>query len=661
MAMIDVTFDKVVTTDTSASSLVVGGATPTSTTGTGGINAGSVVAATFTGQLLAPAGIAVDGATAGTHGIQFPNSGATPSSTAHNLYSPDGATVWFNGVQLATGSAVSGTAGQLAKFTAASTLGDSLTSESGTTQTLLGQYKVQSGVTPGLLLGADANARTLTNSTEKRGILATPHYTNAQNPVAGMFVDSAAGNSNIYVGGGITGMNAATAVNIYTGATTTTDIGTQRIYVGAGVRIGSSATDPGTGQLYVEGATTLASTLLVSGVLSAGSGPTTLTNATGIILNAATTATSANTASAIVARDGSGNFSAGTITATVTGTATNATNVGITDDNATAASMNVAWVTSNTGNLPVKVSSAKLTFNPSSGVITATGGVTTVAMIGDTLTGSRTPGAGLTLNGGDLGSNNAVITLLAGVTTVSRSLVVGTGAVTIAGTNGKLASFSATNYTDDFINQSVKTASTPSFGSVTVTGSSAPANGIFLPAANNVGIATNSAEVARVLSTGQVVLGATAAPNSGYFSVVASALTYNLITLKTTNDTVGVNFQNFVNSSGTEIGSISRAGASSIAFNTTSDARLKKSLGLFTDVKSILSVPVRRYLWKGTKNRDIGLFAQELHKRAPECVTVGGRNPKLKPWKIDHGKLTIRLLALAQQQQRRIDALESKA
>lgn len=43
----------------------------------------------------------------------------------------------------------------------------------------------------------------------------------------------------------------------------------------------------------------------------------------GKVANSATTAASANTASAIVARDASGNFSAGTITATLNGTATN--------------------------------------------------------------------------------------------------------------------------------------------------------------------------------------------------------------------------------------------------------------------------------------------------------------------------------------------------
>lgn len=45
----------------------------------------------------------------------------------------------------------------------------------------------------------------------------------------------------------------------------------------------------------------------------------------GVATNAQTTATSANTASAIVARDGSGNFTAGTITANLTGNASTAT------------------------------------------------------------------------------------------------------------------------------------------------------------------------------------------------------------------------------------------------------------------------------------------------------------------------------------------------
>ena len=62
--------------------------------------------------------------------------------------------------------------------------------------------------------------------------------------------------------------------------------------------------------------------------------------------------------------------------ATTAGTATNANNVAITDDTSTAAEMYLSWVTTSTGNLPMKVSSTKLKFNPSTGVLTATGGVT---------------------------------------------------------------------------------------------------------------------------------------------------------------------------------------------------------------------------------------------------------------------------------------------
>jgi hypothetical protein len=57
------------------------------------------------------------------------------------------------------------------------------------------------------------------------------------------------------------------------------------------------------------------------------------------------------------------------------GTATNATNTAITDDTTTNASMYLTWVTANTGNLPQKVTSTKLTFNPSTGLLTATGGI----------------------------------------------------------------------------------------------------------------------------------------------------------------------------------------------------------------------------------------------------------------------------------------------
>lgn len=56
-----------------------------------------------------------------------------------------------------------------------------------------------------------------------------------------------------------------------------------------------------------------------------------------------------------------------TLNQNTSGTAANATNVGITDDTTTNATMYPTWVTANTGNIPAKVSSTKMTFNPSLG------------------------------------------------------------------------------------------------------------------------------------------------------------------------------------------------------------------------------------------------------------------------------------------------------
>lgn len=108
---------------------------------------------------------------------------------------------------------------------------------------------------------------------------------------------------------------------------------------------------------------------------------------------------SANTVSALVQRDGSGNIAFTTATGNLTGnasgssgsctgnaatatsatTATNTTNIAITDDTTTNATMYLTWVTANTGNLPQKTTSTKLSFNPSTGALTATSFVGTIS------------------------------------------------------------------------------------------------------------------------------------------------------------------------------------------------------------------------------------------------------------------------------------------
>jgi len=79
------------------------------------------------------------------------------------------------------------------------------------------------------------------------------------------------------------------------------------------------ASSPGAGVAHFAGST---QTVTSSSIVNADIANSTIdltAKVTGVLPNANTTAASANTASAIVARDGSGNFSAGTITASLTG------------------------------------------------------------------------------------------------------------------------------------------------------------------------------------------------------------------------------------------------------------------------------------------------------------------------------------------------------
>ena len=175
----------------------------------------------------------------------------------------------------------------------------------------------------------------------------------------------------------------------------------------------------------------------------------------GKVSNSATTATSANTASAIVARDSSGNFTAGTITAALAGnadtatsatTATNATNVGITDDTSTNSDLYLTYVSSNSGNRPIKTSSTKLTINPSTGLLKASS-VTTTGDIN--VGGNLVVTGGLTVNGTTTTVNSTTLAVtdknieLGNVSSPTDTTANG-GGITLHGTTDKTLNWVST-------------------------------------------------------------------------------------------------------------------------------------------------------------------------------------------------------------------------
>lgn len=147
--------------------------------------------------------------------------------------------------------------------------------------------------------------------------------------------------------------------------------------------ITGTAANVSTGTVAIANGGTNTTTTPTAGAVAYGSGTSyafTAVGTSGQVLTSAaglaptwTSSTSANTFSAIVQRDVSGNFSAGTITATLSGTATNATNLTVTDDTATNATYYPSFALGTSSNQAHRVSSTKLTFNPSTGILASTG------------------------------------------------------------------------------------------------------------------------------------------------------------------------------------------------------------------------------------------------------------------------------------------------
>ena len=159
------------------------------------------------------------------------------------------------------------------------------------------------------------------------------------------------------------------------------------------ITIGSTAVSLGGTATTIAGLTSVTSTTFVgalTGNASTATSATTAGNVTGIvaIANGGSGASTAQAAMNAFAGDTtSGYYLRGngtnvlmsaiqaadvpTLNQNTTGTATNATNIAITNDAATATSVYPTWVTANTGNLPVYVTSTKLSFTPSTGALRA--------------------------------------------------------------------------------------------------------------------------------------------------------------------------------------------------------------------------------------------------------------------------------------------------
>ena len=334
------------------------------------------VAQTFTGGIISVGGSPITGS--GTLAL-------TVAGTSGGIPYFSGAATWATSAVLAANALMVGGGAGVAPGTI--TTGTGVVTALGVNTGSAGAFVVNGGAlgTPSSgtvtnLTGTAAINITGTASNLAGGAAASIPYQSATGVTA--FLASAAGDANkVLQSNGTSAPSWVTPVAYATVTDDTTTAGT-RYPLFANQTTGNLTTqyvsstkfqfNPSTGLLTATGFSGSAANLtsVPAGQLSGTIPSAVLGNSTVYI---GTTAIALNRATASQSLTGiSIDGSAGSATSATT--ATNATNVGITDDTTTDADMYPTWVTTTTGNLPMKVSSTKLKFNPSTGVLTMTGG-----------------------------------------------------------------------------------------------------------------------------------------------------------------------------------------------------------------------------------------------------------------------------------------------
>ena len=190
-------------------------------------------------------------------------------------------------------------------------------------------------------------------------------------------------------------------------------------------------------------------------------------------------------------------------------------------------------------------------------------------------------------------------------------------------------------------------------------------------------VSTSNTERARLTSGGNLLVGTTTAgagvgydvrlavdggaAEAGIFKTSGGSSAYSSVFWNTA--TTGNNlFALFgTEASITTRGSITyNRGAGQVAYNITSDARLKENIADSADAGGkIDAMQVRQFDWKETGNHlDYGFVAQELHNVAPHAVSKPEEEEAM--WSVDYSKLVPMLVKELQSLRKRVAELESK-
>ena len=134
---------------------------------------------------------------------------------------------------------------------------------------------------------------------------------------------------------------------------------------------------------------------------------------------------------------------------------------------------------------------------------------------------------------------------------------------------------------------------------------------------------TNNLERGRFDASGNLLVGTTAGYPTGasYISSVANGGTqygFNIKNISASNTFFVV----FTNSSNAQAGAINQTGATTVAYTTASDYRLKENIAPMTGaLAKVAALKPVTYTWKVDGSAGQGFIAHELQAVVPDCVT----------------------------------------
>ena len=170
----------------------------------------------------------------------------------------------------------------------------------------------------------------------------------------------------------------------------------------------------------------------------------------------------------------------------------------------------------------------------------------------------------------------------------------------------------------------------------------------------------------RLFVNNQFTVGDSSVLSLGIIGVKFNGTTNNGIVCETTRDATGSTFVRFNDSDSNAIGSISQDGASSTAFSTSSDYRLKENVNYDFDATTRLNQlkPCRFNFIADSPSRVVdGFLAHEVSSIVPEAI-VGDKDAvnddgSIKPQGIDQSKLVPLLVKAVQELSARVNQLEA--